>query len=251
MNELMKINYESDQPTVSARELHEFLEVGTEFRHWFPRMCEYEFSEGIDYTPVIFDHPQNGQPTKDYALIIEMAKEICMIQRNEKGKLARRYFIQVEKAWNDPEQVAARVFKMSKSTSNKYKEQLAEAKLNNSRARLAAQWLKISVMYPTDTGKQTCAYYASNVLAGKEVFQLPECTEHLYTASEVADIYGTTAAMIGRISNQNNMKTDEYGKFVWDKSKYSNKQVEAFRYNAAGVEKFGDLIRKGKLGYEN
>lgn len=76
MNELIKVNYDSERPTVSARDLHEFLEVATDYRHWFPRMCEYGFTESIDYTPVIFDHPQNGQPTKDYQLTIEMAKEI-------------------------------------------------------------------------------------------------------------------------------------------------------------------------------
>ncbi|HOA79512.1 MAG TPA: antA/AntB antirepressor family protein, partial [Defluviitaleaceae bacterium] len=61
MNELIKVNYSTEEPTVSARELHKFLEIATEFRHWFPRMCEYGFKEGIDYTPVIFDHPQNKQ----------------------------------------------------------------------------------------------------------------------------------------------------------------------------------------------
>ena len=73
----LKINYETEEPTISARVLHEALEVGTEFRHWFPRMCEYGFEEAVDYTPVIFEHPQNKQPTKDYQLIIDMAKEIC------------------------------------------------------------------------------------------------------------------------------------------------------------------------------
>lgn len=94
MNELIKVNYEGEQPTVSGRELHEFLEVGTEFRHWFPRMCEYGFTEDTDYTPVIFDHPQNGQPTRDYALTIPMAKEICMIQRNERGETGAAVFYQ-------------------------------------------------------------------------------------------------------------------------------------------------------------
>ena len=113
MNELIKVNYDSDRPTILGRDLYEFLEVGTEFRHWFPRMCEYGFAEDIDYTPVIFDHPQNGQPTKDYQLTIEMAKEICMLQRNEKGKQARQYFIELERKWNLPEFVMARAVKMA------------------------------------------------------------------------------------------------------------------------------------------
>jgi len=117
MNELIKVEVaDNGEQIVSARELHNFLEVGTEFRHWFPRMCEYGFTEDQDYTPVIFDHPQNGQPTTDYAIKISMAKEIAMIQRNEKGKEARQYFIEIEKAWNSPEQVMARALEIAHRT---------------------------------------------------------------------------------------------------------------------------------------
>ncbi|GIW48979.1 MAG: hypothetical protein KatS3mg079_455 [Caloramator sp.] len=115
MNELIKVDYSREEPTVSARELHKFLEIGTEFRHWFPRMCEYGFTEGIDYTPVIFDHPQNHQPTTDYYLTIPMAKELCMIQRTEKGKIARQYFLSIEQAWNTPEMVMSRALKMAEN----------------------------------------------------------------------------------------------------------------------------------------
>ncbi|MDR0951504.1 MAG: phage antirepressor KilAC domain-containing protein [Oscillospiraceae bacterium] len=117
MNELIKVTYgDNDAPTVSGRELHAFLEVGTDYRHWFPRMCEYGFTEGIDYEKVkndrVIENPVRGQHgtliETDHALTIDMAKEICMIQRNEKGKIAREYFLAIEKAWNTPEQVMAR-----------------------------------------------------------------------------------------------------------------------------------------------
>lgn len=113
MNELIKVNYDNDRPTVLGRDLHEFLEIGAHFKDWFPRMCEYGFTEGIDYTLLIFEHPQNHQPTKDYQLTIDMAKEICMLQRNEKGKQARQYFIEVEKKWNSPEAIMSRALKMA------------------------------------------------------------------------------------------------------------------------------------------
>lgn len=113
MTELIKIDYQSDRPTVSARELHEFLEVETPFRIWFPRMAEYGFSDGTDYTPYIFVHPQNHQETTDYQLTIDMAKELCMIQRSEKGRQARQYFIQLEKDWNSPEKVMARALQIA------------------------------------------------------------------------------------------------------------------------------------------
>lgn len=113
MEELIKVQHDNDRITVLARDLHEFLEVGTDFRHWFPRMCEYGFTEDTDYTLVIFDHPQNGQPTKDYQLTVAMAKEIAMLQRNKKGTQVRQYFTQIEDDWNSPQKVMARALQMS------------------------------------------------------------------------------------------------------------------------------------------
>lgn len=117
MNELIKVNYENDRPTVLARELHDFLEVKTAFKDWFPRMCEYGFSEGIDYCSFLSNRSDGlpGKPKQDAQLTIEMAKEICMLQRNERGKQARHYFIQLEKDWNSPELVMARALKMANS----------------------------------------------------------------------------------------------------------------------------------------
>ena len=109
MNELIKVNInENQEPVISGRELHEKLEIETPFRIWFPRMCEYGFSENIDYTPYIFVHPKNNQETIDYILKLDMAKEISMIQRNEKGKQMRKYFIEIEKEFNTPEKIMAR-----------------------------------------------------------------------------------------------------------------------------------------------
>jgi anti-repressor protein len=119
MNDLIKINYCKADPTLSARELHQFLEVGTDFRHWFPRMCEYGFTEGVDFNPVIFDQVQMEglrdvkRTVTDYILTISMAKELCMIQRSDKGKMARQYFLSIEKAWNTPEMLMSRALKMA------------------------------------------------------------------------------------------------------------------------------------------
>lgn len=112
MNELIKVDYSTDRPTVSARELHEFLEVSTEYRHWFPRMCEYGFIEGQDFRSFLTESI-GGRPAQDAQLTIDMAKEICMLQRNEKGKQARQYFIQLEKDWNSPEKVMARALQIA------------------------------------------------------------------------------------------------------------------------------------------
>ncbi len=114
MNDLIKVNYESDRPTVSARELHDFLEIDTRFNDWFPRMAEYGFTEKTDYYSFLSKTSgQGGRPATDYQLTIDMAKELCMIQRTEKGKEARQYFINIEKQWNSPELIMARALKMA------------------------------------------------------------------------------------------------------------------------------------------
>ena len=119
MNELIKITYDNDRPTVSARELHEFLEVKTAYKDWFPRMCEYGFTEKQDFNPLNFERVQNEggrlvtRIIEDAQLTSDLAKEICMLQRNDKGKQARQYFIQLEKDWNSPEKVMARALRIA------------------------------------------------------------------------------------------------------------------------------------------
>lgn len=115
MNQLIPINYDNDRQTVSGRVLHEFLEVDTPYTQWFDRMVQYGFSENVDFVGLSqnCEKPQGGRPSIDHQLTIEMAKELCMLQRTEKGKLARQYFIELEKAWNSPEAVMARALKMA------------------------------------------------------------------------------------------------------------------------------------------
>lgn len=120
MNELIKINYESDRPTVLARDLYDFLEVKTAYKDWFPRMCEYGFTEGEDFCSFLSEST-GGRPATDAQLTIDMAKEICMLQRNEKGKQARQYFLQLEREWNSPEAVMARALRMAQEKLERVK----------------------------------------------------------------------------------------------------------------------------------
>lgn len=142
MDKLIPIDYSNpERPTVSGRELHKFLGIDTPYAKWFGRMVEYGFTEGKDFVlvaqkcatnnprnPVKNDrlqggsgrkvahevldknvqNPLGGRPGIDHQLTIPMAKELCMLQRNERGKLARRYFLAVEEQWNSPEAVMRR-----------------------------------------------------------------------------------------------------------------------------------------------
>ncbi|MGL6219127.1 MAG: antA/AntB antirepressor family protein, partial [Lacrimispora sphenoides] len=112
MNEIIQINYESESPTVSARDLHDGLEIRTPYTMWFERMAEYGFEEGKDFFTKMLEST-GGRPSTEHELSVDMAKQICMIQRTEKGRVYRQHFLDLEKAWNTPEQVFARALKMA------------------------------------------------------------------------------------------------------------------------------------------
>ena len=122
---LIPINItETDEQFVSGRDLHMFLGIETPYTKWFARMCEYGFTEGIDYR--VADkkvHNSNGgrQNITEHELTIEMGKQLCMLARNEKGKQAREYFIQVEREWNSPEKVMGRALKIANMVINEQK----------------------------------------------------------------------------------------------------------------------------------
>ena len=117
MNELIKINYDNpEKPVVSGRELHEALGIKTAFKDWFPRMCEYGFTENSDFLTVAQKRATahgNFTTYNDHMLTIPMAKELCMIQRTDIGRKFRQYFISVEEAWNSPEMVMQRALSIA------------------------------------------------------------------------------------------------------------------------------------------
>ena len=128
MNELLKINTtDSERITVSARDLHEALEVKTQFKDWFPRMCEYGFEDGKDFCSFLSEST-GGRPSQDAQITVDMVKEIAMLQRTEKGKEVRKYFIQVEKEWNSPERVMARALTIANKTIETLKIENSELK---------------------------------------------------------------------------------------------------------------------------
>ena len=117
MENLIKIEKRTGEQLVSGRELHTFLGIKTRFNDWFPRMCEYGFIENKDYIAIAQKRvtAQGNETTYiDYLMKISMAKELSMLQRNEKGKQARVYFIKCEEAWNSEDMVLARALQYPK-----------------------------------------------------------------------------------------------------------------------------------------
>ena len=113
MNDLIQVEYTGERPTVLGRDLHAALEVDTQYSKWFDRMTDYGFTENVDFMTVVKNvYREDGtlmpQTQNDHQLTLEMAKELCMLQRTEKGKECRQYFIELERRWNDPASLMAR-----------------------------------------------------------------------------------------------------------------------------------------------
>lgn len=111
---------------ISGHQLHMALDVYTPYRKWFPRMCEYGFSEGKDFRTNLSEST-GGRPSVDHLMTLSMAKEIAMLQRTDKGKEVRRYFIQLEEDWNTPEKVVARALVYSNKMLADARAQLTRA----------------------------------------------------------------------------------------------------------------------------
>jgi anti-repressor protein len=200
LNELIKITTnEVGEPTVLGRELHEFLGVETPYRIWFPRMLEYGFTEGKDFNPyknVRVGEEGNREVAReltDHLLTIDMAKEICMIQRTEVGKQARQYFIQVEKDYNSPEKIMARALR------------IAEKELSTLRLETKVQAQQIAELQPKAT------YYDL-------ILQCPS----LLSVTEIAKDYGMSAKGLNKILHEQGIQFNQSG--VWFLySKYQDK----------------------------
>lgn len=144
MNDIIKVNYDNtDCPTVSGRELHEALGIKTPYKQWFDRMCEYGFNEGKDFSTAhknVYraDGAEMPQTQSDHEMTLDMAKELCMIQRSDIGKHFREYFIEVEKKWNDPVLIMGRALEAQKLATAKLADKLLtlEAKAAEDRPKV-------------------------------------------------------------------------------------------------------------------
>lgn len=176
MNDLIKIDFTKDQPMVSAKDLYIGLGIKTSFRNWFPRMCEYGFEEGRDFRPFLGESI-GGRPSKEYMITIDMAKQICMLQRSEKGKLYRQYFLELEKAWNSPEQVMARALRLANQSVEALQERcfLLGAELQRQQKLIEEMTPKVSYL--------------------DEILQSPS----LVLTTQIAKDYGMSAVRLNRI----------------------------------------------------
>lgn len=203
MDELIRINFDSDCPTVSGRELHAALEVGTKYADWFKRMCDYGFAEGMDYQTCFSNlgsKMHGGQNKMDHQLTIDMAKQLCMIQRTDIGRQFRQYFIKVEESWNSPEAVMARALQFANQQL-----ELVKHKNMELTCTIAVQNQQITEMKPK-------ASYYDVVLNCKD----------LVAISVIAKDYGWSANRMNRYLSENGVQYKQ-GKIWLLYQKYAEK----------------------------
>ena len=180
----------NDEQYVSGRDLHMFLEINTPYSKWFNRMCEYGFVENVDYLTVDKkvlreDGRVMPQTQFEHSLTIEMAKQLCMLARNEKGREAREYFIQVEKEWNSPEKVMGRALK------------IANMVINEQKVLIAAQEQQISEFKPIRD-------YVDEILSSTSAL----------TITQIAADYDITARALNKILEEEKIQRNVSGQWI-------------------------------------
>lgn len=208
---LIDVREEGGKQTVSARELHEKLEVSTQFKDWIKRMIDYGFEEGKDYCSFLSEST-GGRPATEYFISIDMAKEICMIQRSDKGRKFRQYFIECER----------RLIESNKRAMPQTYIEAVENLLNELKKNQALE----------EQGKLLLEQKEKAEAETERIYQANKNFHaNLYTASQIAKKLGITANMVGRIANENGLKQDPiYGKL--GKIQLNNGQwVNQFYYN--------------------
>ncbi|VUW92666.1 Phage antirepressor protein KilAC domain protein [Dorea longicatena] len=201
MNEVLKINYETEQPTVSARELHEALGISKRFSAWF-EVNSKGFIAGQDFTSVLSGTVVNNGATReiqDYNISTEMAKHICLMSRTEKGMQCRQYFIDLEKAWNTPEQIMARALKM------------ANHSIESLKGRCKFLGEQVVEQQQIITELQPKANYVDMILQSKS----------LVTITQIAKDYGMSGRKLNKILKELKIQYKVGGQWVLY-SKYQN-----------------------------
>ena len=231
MNELIPLHSQTINgnavEAVSARELHEFLGSKQDFSTWIKNRIEkYEFIENQDFIKLHkkMELSKTGQVAIEYFVSVGMAKELAMVENNDKGKQARKYFIECEKKLK--EQIAPQPVQPIGETEDKLRTII-----------LALEHTTLS-----DVAKETAIITSAETLTGISIGYRPQIEQTTYSAKELGDVLGISANRVGRIANTYGLKTSEYGLYYLNKSQHSDKQVEHFRYFEKAIDKFKTIL---------
>jgi phage anti-repressor protein len=264
---------------VNARKLHTFLGSKQEFAHWIKdRIEKYGFVEGEDYLIILSNRAGDGigKPKTDYFLVIDVAKELSMVENNEQGRRVRRYFIECEK------RLKANSGVISAKDAEKLKRDMRHLAIMERNSRNRQAWILKSTAeffkaILSDTSMRTIASEITLLLAGKRLVELPDLpetsevpetpkvpempitpqvskvpetskvlktsktSETLYSAAEIGEMCGIDANTVGRIANEHGLKTKEYGEIVPSKSPDGSKQ-STFQYKRKVAGKIKEIF---------
>ena len=217
MNELIALNQSAIngelQQTVNARELHAFLESKQDFSTWIKnRIEQYDFVENQDFIKLHKKMEANNATMIEYYITLDMAKELAMVENNEKGREVRQYFITCEKL-------------AKQASTASLSEQLKIAQIGLLNRVLDEFGDKISPQ-----ARETLLLVGSEKFLGINTGYRPPVAQQTYSASEIGERLGISGNKVGRLAKAHNLKTEEYGIWVLDQSAHSNKQVTSFRY---------------------
>ena len=230
MNELIKLQSQTINGNtvemVSARELHEFLGNGDMFANWIKHRVEkYGFVENQDFISflVATKKPNGGRPSQEYYITLDMAKQLAMVENNEKGMQVRKYFIECEKKLN--------------STTTTQVQVVGKAEDATRAALLLSQHLNIK-----GPALETFLVTTVERIIGVEIPYRPLIEQRTYSAAEIGDVLGISANKVGRIANAHGLKTDDYGMLYLSKSQHGPKQVETWRYYDCAIDRFKSIL---------
>ena len=220
MNELIKLQPQpingTPTETVSARELHTFVESKQDFSTWIKNRIEkYGFVENVDYLlhKIVEQTPSGAKHKIEYYITLDMAKQLAMVENNEKGMQVRKYFIECEKKLREVVQQPTQP-------------------IGETEDKLRAYAYGMTLLNVDDVSKQAYVANAIEQLTGASVPYRPQLEQKTYSATEIGNQLNVSANKVGRITNAHGLKTSEYGVRVLDKAKGHDKQVETFRYYA-------------------
>lgn len=192
MNEILKVSVnENQEQTISGRELHMFLGIETPYMKWFERMLPFGFDEGKDFWTKMSEST-GGRPSTDHIMKLDMAKELCMLARNEKGKEARQYFLEVEREWNSPEKVMARALK------------IADKQINTLKAENSALTLENAMQKQVIAEFKPIKDYVDAILSSEDTL----------ATTQIAADYGISATALNRILSAQRIIRNVNGQWI-------------------------------------
>lgn len=177
---------------------------------------------------------------KQYPMYLMNRDGFSLLVMGFTGREALQWKIKYIEAFNDMEKYLKQ---LQVSSVDK---KILDCKYDEVQMEKSKLWLELADKVDIKEYKQMAKSYAFNTLAGSNVLPLPEVKELTYSATEVGEIFGVSKNKIGSLANKHNLKTDEYGKYFYDKSRYSNKEVQTFRYNRKAIEVFKSLLGGAK-----